>query len=38
VGLTRANIQSPIHRLQWQFKQWISGGKSFFERVSLIAN
>ena len=38
VGLTRANIQSPIHRLQWQFKQWISGGKSFFERAGLVAN
>lgn len=38
VSLTRSNIQSPIHRLQWQLKQWISGRETFVERAGLVTN
>ena len=38
VGLTRTNIQSPIHRLQWQLKQWIFGRETFVGRAGIVTN
>jgi len=38
VSLTRSNIQSPINRLQFQLKQWISGRETFVGRAGIVTN
>ena len=38
VSLTRTNIQSPINRLQFQLKQWISGRETFVGRAGIVTN